>query len=95
MCIGSSDFLKRHYADSYLILIKNPKPEVTDKLQVIFEGKVSIMSEDQNNDNNQSKTILYKIDKTGTKISELFENLILWRNEDKIFEDFSFFEASL
>ncbi|CDW82000.1 abc transporter family protein [Stylonychia lemnae] len=105
VCMGSPDYLKSQYADSFLILVKNPKDQILNRLQKLIQRQNPDISLDQINEqvqlfnsntasDNQVQEV-YKVDKKSAKISQLFEELVKMKSVENVIEDFSFFEASL
>ena len=93
VCKGSPEFLKNHYANSYLIMLQEPNIEISSILnnlrQTFHENEISIMS-------TANRQVLIKASKGPSyiRLSEVFRRLIELKTNETI-KDFSLFEASL
>lgn len=82
-------------------MVINPKDEILAKIRDSIDDSevedkdriVQLISENQINDNQKSQ--VFQVNKELTKLSTIFELLVKLKNEEKVIDDFSFYEASL
>lgn len=84
LCLGTLEELKRQYANQYFILLSNPEEHKVDSLLKSRYGKDFEQVSESNNVDQNIVQHLYKVSKDKIILSELFELLILMKDEDHI-----------